>query len=48
MPQITVTRDGQTVPGTSIMGLMMLAAPLGTTIHRRGDRARRRRRRWTR
>ena len=30
--EITVTRDGQTVPGTSIMGLMMLAAQMGSTI----------------
>ena len=30
---ITVTRDGQSVGGTSIMGLMMLAAGPGTTIH---------------
>ncbi len=29
---IAVGRDGQTVPGTSIMGLMMLAASQGTTI----------------
>ncbi|HEY7766459.1 MAG TPA: HPr family phosphocarrier protein [Aestuariivirgaceae bacterium] len=29
---ITVTRDGQTVPATSIMGLMMLAAQRGSTI----------------
>jgi phosphocarrier protein HPr len=29
---IQVTRDGQTVGGTSIMGLMMLGAFLGTTI----------------
>jgi phosphocarrier protein HPr len=29
---IQVTRDGQTVPGTSIMGLMMLAAAMGTSI----------------
>lgn len=29
---ITVSRDGQTVPATSIMGLMMLAASMGTTI----------------
>jgi phosphocarrier protein len=29
---IEVTRDGQTVPGTSIMGLMMLAAQRGATI----------------
>ncbi len=29
---IAVSRDGQTVPGTSIMGLMMLAASQGTSI----------------
>lgn len=29
---ISVSRDGQTVPATSIMGLMMLAAAMGTTI----------------
>jgi phosphocarrier protein HPr len=29
---ISVSRDGQTVPGTSIMGLMMLAASIGTQI----------------
>jgi phosphocarrier protein len=29
---ISVERDGQRVPGTSIMGLMMLAASQGTTI----------------
>ena len=29
---ITVSREGQSVPGTSIMGLMMLAASIGTTI----------------
>jgi phosphocarrier protein HPr len=29
---VTVSRDGQSVPGTSIMGLMMLAASLGTSI----------------
>lgn len=29
---ITVSRDGQTVPATSIMGLMMLAAAMGSTI----------------
>ncbi len=29
---IQVTREGQTVGGTSIMGLMMLAAGQGTTI----------------
>lgn len=30
--KITVTRDGQSVGGTSIMGLMMLAASCGSTI----------------
>ncbi|WP_342640592.1 HPr family phosphocarrier protein [Rhodoligotrophos ferricapiens] len=29
---VTVSRDGQTVVGTSIMGLMMLAAHPGSTI----------------
>lgn len=29
---ITVSKDGQTVPATSIMGLMMLAASIGTTV----------------
>lgn len=29
---IEVTKDGQTVTGTSIMGLMMLAAAKGTSI----------------
>jgi phosphocarrier protein HPr len=29
---IRVSRDGLTVPGTSIMGLMMLAAQMGSTI----------------
>lgn len=29
---IVVSRDGHTVPATSIMGLMMLAAAMGTTI----------------
>jgi len=29
---IQVTRNGQTVPGNSIMGLLMLGAGLGTTI----------------
>ncbi|MBI5113491.1 MAG: HPr family phosphocarrier protein [Rhodovulum sp.] len=29
---VRVTRDGQTVGGTSIMGLMMLAAGPGSTI----------------
>lgn len=30
---ITVTRDGQSVGGTSIMGLLMLAAGPGSQIH---------------
>ena len=30
--QVSVTRDGVTVGGTSIMGLMMLAAGPGSTI----------------
>lgn len=30
---VHVTRDGQTVGGTSIMGLMMLGASIGTKIH---------------
>ena len=30
--EILVSRDSQTVPGTSIMGLMMLSAGPGTTI----------------
>jgi phosphocarrier protein HPr len=29
---IQVSRDGHTVPATSIMGLMMLAAAMGTSI----------------
>ena len=29
---VSVTRDGQTVPGTSIMGLLMLGASPGTVI----------------
>jgi phosphocarrier protein HPr len=29
---VTVSRDGQSVSGTSIMGLMMLAASMGTSI----------------
>ena len=29
---VTVSHDGQTVPGTSILGLMMLAAATGTVI----------------
>jgi phosphocarrier protein HPr len=31
--KITVTRDGQSVGGTSIMGLMMLAAGPGSALH---------------
>ncbi|MGQ4274584.1 HPr family phosphocarrier protein [Terrihabitans sp. B22-R8] len=30
--KVTVTRNGETVGGTSIMGLMMLAAGIGSTI----------------
>jgi phosphocarrier protein len=30
--EVRVTKDGQTVGGTSIMGLMMLAAAPGSTI----------------
>ena len=30
--EIQVSKDGQTVPGASIMGLMMLAATIGTSI----------------
>ncbi|MDX1717776.1 MAG: HPr family phosphocarrier protein [Anderseniella sp.] len=29
---VTVSHDGQTVPGTSILGLMMLVAAKGSTI----------------
>ncbi len=29
---IVVSKDGQTVPATSIMGLMMLAASIGTSV----------------
>jgi phosphocarrier protein len=29
---INVSRDGQTVPATSLMGLMMLGAAMGTSI----------------
>jgi phosphocarrier protein HPr len=38
---ITVSRCGETVDGTSIMGLMMLAAGIGTTIvvRARGEQA---------
>jgi phosphocarrier protein len=31
--EVRVTKDGHTVGGTSIMGLMMLAAGVGSTIH---------------
>jgi len=31
--KITVTKDGQSVDGGSIMGLMMLAAGINTDIH---------------
>lgn len=31
--EVTVTRDGQSVLGTSIMGLMMLAAGPGAVLH---------------
>ena len=31
--EVTVSRDGQSVGGQSIMGLMMLAAHQGSTIH---------------
>jgi len=31
--EIAVIKDGQSVDGGSIMGLMMLAAGIGTTIH---------------
>jgi phosphocarrier protein HPr len=30
--EITVTREGNSVSGRSIMGLMMLAAPLGSSL----------------
>jgi phosphocarrier protein len=40
--EITVSRDGMSVPGTSIMGLMMLAAACGSEIEveARGPQAR--------
>lgn len=40
--EVEVTKDSQTVGGTSIMGLMMLAASPGTTIRvsARGPQAR--------
>jgi phosphocarrier protein len=30
--QVRVTRDGRTVDGKSIMGILLLAAPRGTTL----------------
>ena len=37
--EVTVTRDGQTVDARSIMGLMMLAAGIGSTIVIRAEGA---------
>jgi phosphocarrier protein HPr len=39
--EVSVSRDGQTVPGTSIMGLMMLGAAQGfaITVEARGAQA---------
>ena len=39
--EITVTKDGNEVNGKSIMGVLMLMAPKGTTvtIRAKGDRA---------
>jgi len=34
---VTLERDGQPVNGKSIMGVLMLAAPLGTTVTVRAD-----------
>lgn len=34
---VMVTKDGQSVSGTSIMGLMMLAAGIGSSIHVSAD-----------
>jgi phosphocarrier protein len=34
---VTLERDGQPVNGKSIMGVLMLAAPLGTTVTVRTD-----------
>ena len=31
--EVVVSKDGQSVNGTSIMGLMMLAAGIGSSIH---------------
>ncbi len=48
--EVQVSKDGQSVPGTSIMGLMMLAASMGTSIdvEASGPRPRRRSMRWKR
>lgn len=35
--EVQVTKDDVTVPGTSIMGLMMLAAGPGTTLYLRAS-----------
>lgn len=35
--EVTVTKDGQTVGATSIMGLMMLGASQGTSIALEGE-----------
>ncbi len=34
---VSVTRDGNTVGGTSLMGLMMLAAGPGSTLHLKAE-----------
>lgn len=34
---VSVTRDGNTVGGTSIMGLLMLAAGPGATLHLKAE-----------
>ena len=35
--EVRVTKDGTTVGATSIMGLMMLGASIGTTLHIDGE-----------
>ncbi len=35
--EVTVTRDGQSVDGRSIMGLMMLGAGIGSTLELSAD-----------
>jgi phosphocarrier protein len=35
--EVTLERDGQPVNGKSIMGVLMLAAPLGTTVTVRAE-----------